>query len=109
MLKHFLVLIFCGAAFASCAQSPNDQKAVKETITAFAKAGDQNDVETLTGFLDPNYRIVMNQLFGTAETMVIDRKTYLDKIGSKEWGVTIEKLPFSPLISMEKTPQPMWK
>ena len=74
----------------------NEEKAIKEVITSFAKAGDKNDVEKLATFLDANYRIVMNRQFGGNGVSITDRDTYLEKIKSKEWGgghreITISK------------------
>lgn len=64
----------------------SEEKAVKKTVEAFIKAGDQNDVEALDKLLDANYRVVMNRLFGSKEVSVVPRSVYMEKIKSKEWG-----------------------
>lgn len=74
--------------------SKEDMKAIKETITAFAKAGDSNDTNSLDQYLDDNFRIVMNQLFGSKDVMLIDKAGYMAKIGSKEWGGDSRELEF---------------
>jgi len=63
-----------------------DESAIKKVIIEFAKAGDDNNVLKLENCLDANYRVVMNQLFGSSEVAVIPRSVYLQKIKSKEWG-----------------------
>jgi ketosteroid isomerase-like protein len=74
--------------------SKEDMKAIKETITAFAKAGDSNDTNSLDQYLDDNFRIVMNQLFGNKDVMLVDKAGYMAKIGSKEWGGDSRELEF---------------
>lgn len=73
---------------------PTDMEAIQSTITAFAKAADQNDAKTLAQYLDPNYRIVMNQLFGSSEVNIMPRAVYLDKIAKKEFGGDDRSLKF---------------
>jgi ketosteroid isomerase-like protein len=73
------------------AQSSESQ-AIKKVIIAFAKAGDNNDATTLGKYLDTNYRVVMNRLFGSTEVSVMPREVYLDKIKSKEFGGDDRKL-----------------
>ena len=74
-----------------------DTKAIKATIAAFAKAGDQNKVDVLAEYLDDNYRVVMNRLFGSKEVSTMSKAIYLEKIRTKEFGgdqrsLTIKKL-----------------
>jgi len=68
------------------AGSSTDKASIKTTIAHFAKAGDEQDVEALDKLLDHNYRIVMNQLFGSTQVVVMSREAYLDKIKAKEFG-----------------------
>lgn len=85
MKNAFLSLITAAIMTTACAQT-DDIKSVKETISAFAKAADENNSIKLANYLDPNYRIAMNQLFGSIEVSIVDREFYLSKIESKEWG-----------------------
>ncbi|MDG1332447.1 MAG: nuclear transport factor 2 family protein [Crocinitomicaceae bacterium] len=71
--------------FASNAQN-NSMKEIETTITEFAKAADNSDAEKLGTYLDDNYRIVMNRLFGSNEVSVLTKDLYLSKIESKEFG-----------------------
>ena len=75
----------------SIAQS-KDHKAINRTITAFSKAGDNNDYNKLNDYLDDNYRIVMNRLFGSKEVSIMPKSVYLEKIKSKEFGGDKRKL-----------------
>lgn len=63
-----------------------DERAIKKAIEEFAAAADRSDVAALENCLDLNFRIVMNQLFGSKEVSVVPRSVYLQKIASKEWG-----------------------
>lgn len=82
---------------ASFSQSA-DKKAVRETITAFSKAGDKNDAEQLATYLDDSYRIVMNRLFGSKEVTVMSRDVYLEKIRTKEFGGDNRKVEIESIV-----------
>lgn len=71
---------------------------IKQTIIDFAKAGDENDLNTLKRILDDNYRIVMNRLFGSDEIKMINKEMYLSKIKSKEWGGDNRKVEVREII-----------
>ena len=58
----------------------NEVKNIKTVITAFSNAGDENNTEKLSFYLDNNYRIVMNQLFGSKKIVVISKTIYLEKL-----------------------------
>lgn len=63
-----------------------DMQAVKQTISAFAAAADNSNADDLNQYLDDNFRIVMNRLFGSSEVSVMPKTVYLDKIRKKEFG-----------------------
>lgn len=87
MNKIKLVIIMCSMLSAiACNAQKIDMKNIENVITEFSKAGDENNVEKLAGFLDNNYRIVMNRLFGSTEVSVMPKSVYLEKIKSKEFG-----------------------
>ena len=97
MIKYTLIYGLLTFAIGCVAQKSGDEKIVKTAILEFAKAADAQDVKKLESLLDRNFRIVMNQLFGSTEISLVDRAFYLSKIESKEWGgdnrkVTIESL-----------------
>ena len=93
-----LIVLF--ANVPAQAQS-TEEKEIKDTVLAFAKAGDQNDVQTLEKHLDSNYRVVMNRLFGSSEVAIVPRSVYLEKIKSKEWGGDQRKVSFKNIIVNE--------
>ena len=101
MKRFTLIALLCTTlvSMQANAQTDNnsDYSAIELTITGFLEAGDQNDVEKLAEFIDDNYRVVMNQLFGSTDVLIISKDLYIEKIGSKEWGgdtriVTIENI-----------------
>lgn len=85
MKKTVLMIMMSAISLAGLAQE-NETTSIEQVIHAFAKAGDNNDAKSLDALLEKNYRIVMNQLFGSNELSVVDRATYLTKIADKEWG-----------------------
>lgn len=98
-MKTILFTLIAGICLAlpAQAQSIKQKKAVTKVITQFAKSGDSQDADKLETLLDANYRVVMNQLFGSDEAFVLDKNAYLQKIRDKEFGgdtraLTIEDL-----------------
>ncbi|WP_248724156.1 nuclear transport factor 2 family protein [Seonamhaeicola sp. ML3] len=89
------IVLTCFIFSALCCSSQNSElENIKEVITAFAKAGDKNDSQELAMYLDDNYRIVMNRLFGSESVVIMDKSTYLKKIESKEFGGDKRQLNF---------------
>jgi ketosteroid isomerase-like protein len=84
-LKLMALLCLTLLTMEANAQS-SDLSQIEATITGFTKAGDQSNSEKVSSYLDDNYRIVMNQLFGSTEVSVVPKSLYLEKIKSKEWG-----------------------
>ncbi|MFK7787008.1 MAG: nuclear transport factor 2 family protein [Crocinitomicaceae bacterium] len=130
-VKFIALTCLLFAALSSKAQT-NSMKDIETTIHAFAKAGDNSDAETLRTYLDDNYRVVMNRLFGSKEVSVLSKELYLSKIESKEFGgdtrevsihsVTINgstanakvsfkgsKMTFVSLLSLVQDAQGNWK
>lgn len=94
---NLIVLAISMFSVLSCSAQNSEVKKIEKVITAFSKAGDRNDSKMLEAYLDDNYRIVMNRLFGAETVSVMDKTTYLEKIKSKEYGgdkrvVTIENV-----------------
>lgn len=94
MKTTFLTLITIMTMTATACAQTDETKKIKEAIIEFAKAGDSNDSKKLAGYLDANYQIAMNQLFGSTEVSVVDRAFYLSKIESKEWGGDSREIKF---------------
>ncbi len=69
----------------SSIQAQTAESEVRETVLAFAKGGDQQDVEALDALLHDTYRVLWHD-GQKAEAIVVDKETYLSKIRSKEWG-----------------------
>jgi len=86
MKRIILMGIFALFTAISCNAQTSDENAIKQTIIEFSKAGDANDAEKLATYLDGNYRIVMNRLFGSTEVTIMPKDVYLEKIKTKEYG-----------------------
>jgi ketosteroid isomerase-like protein len=84
--KSLTILVFILSTITLMAQKSETTKTVKETITKFAKAADEQDSAALSIVLDENFRLTLNQLFGSTTTTIIDKKMYLEKIAAKEFG-----------------------
>lgn len=88
-------IILC--AWSGLHAQSSEEARIKAVIEQFAAAADAQDADALAGVLDPNYRVVMNQLFGSDQVMTMDRATYLDKIRKKEFGGDQRTLTFHEL------------
>jgi hypothetical protein len=64
----------------------DDHEAVEKVIKAFSKAGDERNVAKIEQLTSADYRIVMNQLFGSNEISTMDRATYILMIETKKFG-----------------------
>ena len=65
---------------------------VRETIIQFANAADNKNIEALEKILDANFRIAMNQLFGSKEVTILPKAGYLQKIQSGALGGSTRKV-----------------
>ena len=86
MNKLLLMSIYALFMTVSCNAQSFDEKAIEQTIIGFSKSGDINDADQLATYLDDNYRIVMNRLFGSTEVVIMPKEIYLEKIQKKEYG-----------------------
>ncbi len=75
-----------------------DVQAVKATVKNYAASGDQGDAQKLANYLDPNFRIVMNRLFGSKDVSTLPREVYLEKIRSGEFGGAPRTLTFYEVV-----------
>ncbi|MFS4449707.1 nuclear transport factor 2 family protein [Maribacter sp. 2307UL18-2] len=98
MNRIILMGIFALFMSAGCNAQSSDEKAIKETIIAFSKAGDKNDADKLATYLDDNYRIIMNRLFGSSDVSVMNKDTYLEKIKTKEYGGDNRKVEIETIV-----------
>ncbi len=97
MKKSILIMLITMIGTMSYAQK-NEEKAIEKVITNFAKAADNNNVTELATYLDENYRIVMNRLFGSESVSIINKTDYLAKIESKEWGGDKRKVEVHSIV-----------
>lgn len=79
-------------------QMNKENKKIIEVIQGFSLAGDKNDANALSVYLDDNYRIVMNRLFGSKSVTTMSKTDYLTKIDSKVFGGDTRKVSFSHII-----------
>lgn len=98
MNRIILISIFALFIAANCSAQSSKEQAVQETIVGFSKAGDNNDADQLATYLDDNYRIVMNRLFGSSEVAVMPKDIYLEKIKTKEFGGDNRKVEIESIL-----------
>jgi hypothetical protein len=74
-----------GASLAS-AQNTDDLAKVETAVRLFSSAGDHQNADQLDQLLHPQYRSVMNRLFGKPDVSLMDKPTYLQMIREKKLG-----------------------
>lgn len=97
MKTQILTMLFALVLTMGAYAQQDDYQAIEKVIYAFSKAGDQQDAKRMESLLHSEYRVVMNQLFGSSSVAVLPRAAYLSKIKAKEFGgdsreVSIEHL-----------------
>ena len=81
------LLTLLGIFFSNLSQAQQvEVTAVRQTILSMAKAADQSNATELDQYLDTNYRVVINQLFGSTEVSILSKAVYLEKIRNREFG-----------------------
>lgn len=98
-MKNAVLLGLFTLLFSATGKAQSSEvKAVKNTIIAFAAAGDRSDADKLSNYLDDHYRIVMNRLFGSKGVSIVSKSMYLEKIKAKEWGGDTRKLNIENVV-----------
>lgn len=94
-----IIMAFVGMVAYPAAKAQNNEiEEVKKVIVQFALAGDYQDVAIMEEVLDPNFRVVMNRLFGADGVAVMDREAYVNKIRNKEFGGESREVTVSNVI-----------
>lgn len=87
-MKHFVIILlpFIMITFQSLGQTHQEKIQIENLVKEFALMGEQQDAEQLNDLLHDEFRIVMNQLFGSKEVSIMTKQLYLQKIKDKEFG-----------------------
>lgn len=67
-------------------QAQTEKEAVKEAITQFVQAADHQDADQVASILHDDFRVVMNQLFGSNEVNFMNKIVYVQLIRDKKMG-----------------------
>ena len=100
-MKSVLLFTLLGiiSSFTSSVKGLESEKDnIQETIKTFSKAGDERNLAMLDELLDDNYRIVMNQLFGSKEIALMDKATYLSMIEARKFGGDDREVEFKDIL-----------
>jgi len=81
-----IAVVFSFFTMVACSAQKSEMKNIESTINQFVKAGDNSDAKKLATYLDDNFRVVMNRLFGSDQVATMEKSVYLEKIRSKEFG-----------------------
>lgn len=90
------------AGTISHAIGQTEYETITVAIKTFAKAADQRDVKTLNKILHPEFRLAMNQLFGTKELTTMNKTTYLKMVQDGKLGGEERKLEILEIKEFQK-------
>ncbi|MEO1257208.1 MAG: nuclear transport factor 2 family protein [Bacteroidota bacterium] len=85
-LRTMIVIASMLACFAGTAQDQLDLANIETVVQNFARFGDQQNADGLDGILHPEYRAVVNRLFGSPEASLMNKATYLQLVRDKKIG-----------------------
>lgn len=87
-MKKSLVLftMFLLGSLVSQAQQTADLAKIEAVVREFSAAGDKQDAASLDKILHPQYRAVINRLFGSPELSLMDKTLYLQLMADKKIG-----------------------
>lgn len=63
-----------------------EKEEVKKVITQFTQAADQQDADGVATLLHEDFRVVMNQLFGSSDVSFMNKIVYVQLIRDKKMG-----------------------
>jgi Putative lumazine-binding len=81
-----LCAMLLSGSLVSQAQQAADLAKIEAVVREFSAAGDQQDAARLEKILHPQYRAVVNRLFGSPDLSLMDRALYLQLISDKKIG-----------------------
>ncbi len=81
----FSALLLIGS-LTTQAQQTDDLAKIEAVVRAFSTAGDQQDATRLDKILHPQYRAIVNRLFGSPDLSLMDKTLYLQLIADKKIG-----------------------
>lgn len=87
MQRMFIVLasLLLGT-LAAQAQETTDLAKIELAVRTFSSGADQQDVGRLDKILHPQYRAVVNRLFGSTDLSLMDKSLYLQLVQDKKIG-----------------------
>ncbi len=85
-MKNLFALLVLTFMISNVSFSQNDKEDVKRTVTEFVRAADQQNANAVASLLHSDFRVVMNQLFGSGDVSLMTKETYVQLIKSKKMG-----------------------
>lgn len=68
------------------AEAQTEKEEVKKAITQFVHAADVQDADQVATLLHEDFRVVMNQLFGSSDVSFMNKSVYVQLIRNKKMG-----------------------
>lgn len=67
-------------------KAQSEKEMVKSVITQFVQAADLQDADQVATLLHEDFRVVMNQLFGSSDVSFMNKAVYVQLIRDKKMG-----------------------
>ena len=132
VLMLFTSMFFIVQKVSAQAPKGNENDQIKKAITQFVKAGDVRDLVSLDQAMHSGFRVVLNNAFGSNKIDILSKEAYLamikegkiggtprkieivsvetaDNIATAKVKLESDKLRFTSLYSLVKTPDEQWQ
>jgi ketosteroid isomerase-like protein len=85
-MKNLFILLTLSIMTLNVAQAQSEKEVVKNVIIEFVDAADRQDADEVASILHDDFRVVMNQLFGSNEVSIMNKPVYVQLIRDKKMG-----------------------
>lgn len=85
-MKNLFILLTLSIMTLNVAQAQSEEEVVKNVIIEFVDAADRQDADEVASILHDDFRVVMNQLFGSTEVNFMNKAVYVQLIRDKKMG-----------------------
>lgn len=93
-MKNLITLLTLLTMTINVMHAQSEKEEVKKVITQFVQAADLQDADQVATLLHEDFRVVMNQLFGSSDVSLMNKAVYVQLIRDKKMGGDLRAVDF---------------
>lgn len=93
-MKNLITLLTLLTMTINVMHAQSEKEEVKKVITQFVQAADLQDADQVATLLHEDFRVVMNQLFGSSDVSLMNKAVYEQLIRDKKMGGDLRAVDF---------------